>query len=94
MDVSRALAALEGEPAFDFIFMDPPYGKQLEEMALSLLQDSTLADQNTVVIIEADLTTSFSYVENLGFSVVRVKDYKTNRHVFLRKMVHEQEAEQ
>lgn len=85
MDVLQALRSLEGQEAFDWIFMDPPYNKGLEEQALTCLADSTLADERTGIIVEAELHTDFSYAEELGYDIVRVKEYKTNKHVFLKK---------
>ena len=83
MDALQALVRLQGEEAFDIIFMDPPYGKGLEQKALSLLSGSSLVDEETLVIIEEALDADFSYAEGLGFMIVRVKEYKTNKHVFL-----------
>ncbi len=37
------------------------------------------------MIVEADLQTDFSYVEELGFEVFRTKVYKTNQHIFIHK---------
>lgn len=84
-DVLTALRKLESEPPFDFIFMDPPYNKQLEEQVLEYLQHSSVADETTLVIVEASLETPFDYAEGLGFEIVKRKRYKTNEHVFLRK---------
>ena len=75
----------DGEPA-DFIFMDPPYNQQLEQQVLEALKDSTLVDEYTTIIIEADLQTDFSYVEDLGYEITRQKKYKTNQHVFLERV--------
>ena len=85
MDVLQGLRSLEGEPAFDCIFMDPPYGQGLEKAALEYLAFISLADENTTIVIEADLHTDFSYAEDLGYRLERSKEYKTNKHVFLRK---------
>nr|WP_294680082.1 16S rRNA (guanine(966)-N(2))-methyltransferase RsmD [uncultured Blautia sp.] len=85
MDVLQALRSLEGGEAFDCIFMDPPYEHDLEKTVLEYLADSTLADENTLIIVEADLSTDFSYVEDYGLEVVRSKEYKTNKHVFIQK---------
>lgn len=85
MDVLQALRSLEGKEIFDFIFMDPPYGKELERQVLEYLADSSIADENTLIIAEADLDTDFAYAESLGFLQLRAKEYKTNKHVFLKK---------
>ncbi len=83
-DVLSALRILEGEGrAFDIIFMDPPYGKLLEKSVLEMLADSCLVDENTIIVVEADLDTSFDYVEQLPFHIYKEKIYKTNKHVFL-----------
>ena len=71
--------------AFDFIFMDPPYGCDLERQVLEALQDSPLADGDTVLIAEASLDTDFSWAESLGYEISRTKEYKTNKHVFFKK---------
>lgn len=85
MDVLHALYQLEGEKLFDIIFMDPPYGRCLEKQVLKYLSGSGLVYDDTVIIVEASLDTDFSYVEEQGFSVIREKKYKTNKHVFLEK---------
>ena len=85
MDVMTALYKLEGEKQFDYIFMDPPYRKMLEKQVLEYLSESTILSQDAVVIVESSLDTEFSYVEELGFSVIKEKIYKTNKHIFLER---------
>ena len=85
MGVLQALRSLEGDGPFDCIFMDPPYGMELERSALEYLSGSALADKNTLIIVEAELHTDFSYVEEMGYELTRSKEYKTNKHVFLHK---------
>ena len=70
---------------FDYIFMDPPYGKLLEKEAVLCLDDSSLCDEDTTIIIESDLYTDFSWVMDTGFGITREKIYKTNKHIFLQK---------
>ena len=84
-DVLSALRAMEGKYRFDIIFMDPPYDKNLEGQALNYLKDSKLVDEDTLIIVEASLDTSFAYVQEMGFEVVKRKKYKTNEHIFLKK---------
>ena len=72
MDVLQALRSLEGEEAFDCIFMDPPYNKDLERQVLEYLKDSSLANTDTLIVTEADLHTDFSYVEELGYELVEI----------------------
>ena len=85
MEAHAALQSLQGQEPFDCIFMDPPYEKGLERQVLEYLADSTLADEHTLIITEADLHTDFSYAEEMGYQISRSKEYKTNKHVFLYK---------
>ena len=83
-DVLSALRILESEgKSFDIIFMDPPYGKLLEKSVLEYLADSCLAGGDTTIVVEADLETSFDYLETLPFYIYKEKLYKTNKHLFL-----------
>ena len=75
--------SLEGEKQFDFIFMDPPYNQSLERRVLEYLSGSDLLSDNGIIIVEASRETVFDYVDGLGFSIIRVKEYKTNKHVFI-----------
>ena len=85
MDALQALRTLEGREAFDLVFMDPPYGQGLEKEALAYLRNSSLVSGETLLILESDLETDLSWIEDSGFQVVREKTYKTNRHLFIRK---------
>ena len=82
----KLLRSLEGKGAFDIIFMDPPYNQELERQVLEYLRDSTVVDENTLIIVEADLHTDFAYLESLGYRQLRSKEYKTNKHVFLERV--------
>lgn len=81
-DAVTAIYRLSGSEPADFIFMDPPYGQQLERQVLEALKGSSLVDEYTTIIVEADLHEDFSYAEDLGYQIVRQKKYKTNQHVF------------
>ena len=89
-DVMHALEQLSGNRKFDYIFMDPPYNQLLEKKVLEYLSDSTLLSDDGLIIIEASLETDFSYVEQLGFTIVKEKIYKTNKHIFIEKEIAEQ----
>ncbi|MDD6618264.1 MAG: 16S rRNA (guanine(966)-N(2))-methyltransferase RsmD [Lachnospiraceae bacterium] len=84
-DAASALRMLEGEKPFDCIFMDPPYGNEIEKEILEYLSHSKLVSQDTIIIVEADLKTSFDYLEDLGFQIMKYKKYKTNAHVFIER---------
>lgn len=85
MDVISGLRTLEGKYNFDVIFMDPPYNKDLEKDVLACLSKSSLVKPSAKIIVEAALDTDFSYVEELGFAIIKEKCYKTNKHVFLKR---------
>ena len=82
-DVKTELASLKGRQ-FDYIFMDPPYGKSLEKQTLEIIAETNLLEDEGVVIIEASKDTDFSYLEDWGYIITKRKEYKTNMHVFLR----------
>lgn len=84
-DALSALKRLEGKKQFDYIFMDPPYGRLLEKQMLEYLSSSTLLSEDGIIIVEGSLDTDFSYVEELEFSVIKEKTYKTNKHIFLER---------
>lgn len=84
-DVLNALGRLEGKTTFDYIFMDPPYNHLHEKRVLEYLSNSTLLSEDGIIIVESSLETDFSYVGELGFSIIKEKEYKTNKHIFLEK---------
>ena len=83
MDVMTALYKLEGEKQFDYIFMDPPYNHELEKSVLTYLAESSLLSEEGIIIVEASKETEFDYAEDLGYHIIKEKEYKTNKHVFL-----------
>ena len=84
-DVTEAIRKLDREgKAFDFIFMDPPYHLDLEERIVPYLLQSSLVKAGSLIIVETALDTDVDYMYELGCEVERIKEYKTNRHVFLR----------
>ena len=52
---------------------------------LEYLSGSELVYDDTTIIVEASRETDFSYADELGFSIVREKIYKTNKHVFIER---------
>ncbi len=84
-DVLAAISSIFEEEV-DYIYIDPPYGDGLEENVLELLSKASYVTRDTVIIIEAALTTEFAFVEQLGFEITREKKYRTNKHVFLERV--------
>ena len=86
MDVLSAIRMLEGQnEVFDYIYMDPPYRKELEREVLFALAHSPLISEDTVIIVEAAQKTDFSYLSELPYSVDKIKQYKTNQHLFIKR---------
>ncbi len=94
-DVFTALAQLNGRNAFDIIFMDPPYGQELERQVLEVLRSSGLLKEDGLVIMEVSNDTDLSYLQDnaSAFEIIKTKIYKTNAHVFLRRKKKEDEVE-
>ena len=87
-DVIEAIRRLDGalEP-YDYIFMDPPYNHEHEKKVLEALAGTSLVDEYTTIIVEASLETDFSYLEELGYNILKRKEYKTNVHLFIEKKI-------
>lgn len=83
-DVFGALHQISEKEA-DIIFMDPPYGMEYEKRVLEVLADMHYVSEDTLVVVEADLATDFSYADIYGFKITKQKRYKTNQHVFLKR---------
>ena len=82
-----ALAALNSiyEKEIDIIFMDPPYNQDHEKRILNLLRNMKYVTEDTLIIVEADLKTDFSYLEDYGYRLHKEKNYKNNKHMFIYK---------
>ena len=52
---------------------------------MEYLSQSCLADEYTIIVVEADLHTSLDYLEDLSFHIYKEKIYKTNKHVFIER---------
>ncbi len=83
-DVVSAVRILEDRHGvFDVIFMDPPYGQELERDVLYALAGSKLVGKDTLIVVESDIQTSFDYLSELNFTIQKTKEYKTNKHTFI-----------
>lgn len=83
MEALGALRVLEGEEPFDIIFLDPPYGKGLEQEVLAYLRNSGLMTEDTTIVLETALSEDTDWIEDLGYRIRKIKKYKTNRHLFI-----------
>jgi 16S rRNA (guanine966-N2)-methyltransferase len=81
-------AALRGSirERVDVIFMDPPYNQEYEKRVLEILKDAPYIDNDTLIVVEAAKETDLDYVESLGFAIEKEKIYKTNKHIFVKKL--------
>lgn len=84
-DVLSALGNIH-EKEVDVIFMDPPYGQEYEKQVLQVLKTMPYVTEDTLIVIEASLDTDFSYLESMGYYLKKEKCYKTNKHIFCRKL--------
>lgn len=85
MDVMQAIRRLDSlNRAFDVIFMDPPYEKGFEEKVLPALLESSLVQEDTLIIVETSLEHGPTLMEKYDVSLERYKEYKTNAHLFYR----------
>ncbi len=66
----------------DIVFMDPPYQLGNEAMVCQMLKQSGCLKDDTLIIIEAVKDRDFSDITSLGFTIIKEKIYKTNKHVF------------
>lgn len=86
-DVISALRKLGAESRkFDYIFMDPPYNKGMERAVLAELDHLELLKENTLVIAESSLQTEIQEELFEHLKVLKIKEYKTNKHTFLQKV--------
>lgn len=84
--------SLISEKEVHIIFMDPPYKADFESMVFSALNKQRYVTENTLIIVEAVLNKDFDFLKDMGFEVVKEKKYKTNKHVFCRKVRENEES--
>lgn len=83
-DVVLALRSIREKEA-DIVYLDPPYQAGQYLRALSQLAAVPWVTENTLILVECALDEELAGAEDLGFAIVREKNYKTNRHLFLRR---------
>lgn len=69
---------------FDIVYIDPPYSAALEEETLKALANSNIINEKSLIIIEADKYNKLDCIATLPFFIEREKEYKSNKHYFLR----------
>ncbi|NBH12808.1 16S rRNA (guanine(966)-N(2))-methyltransferase RsmD [Lachnospiraceae bacterium] len=83
-DAVMSIHQMEGEEPFDVVFLDPPYGKDLEAEALCALAVSGLLLESSIIVLETSLDTDLSYAARWGYQITKEKTYKNNRHIFMK----------
>ena len=73
------------EKEADIVYIDPPYQEGQYTRVLAQLAAMPYITENTLILVECAQGETLSEAESIGFTIVREKDYKTNRHLFLRK---------
>ena len=71
---------------YHIVFIDPPYEKGLYKETLSKLAKSSLIDNNSIIITESNINEDFGFVKKYDLEIMRVKEYKNNKHTFLKKV--------
>ena len=85
MTALSAVKTLSGKERFSVVFMDPPYGKDLEKQILREPSFISILEDNALVIVEESLDTAFAEDDYPGLKLLKEKLYKTNKHVFFEK---------
>ena len=70
---------------FDIIFMDPPYERDLEMPVLRSIAESGVLKEDDIIIVEEAIRYELELPEELGLEIYRVKEYKNQKHLFIRK---------
>ena len=82
-----AVAALRNvhEKEVDLVYIDPPYKSDLAKRILIALDGCSYITDDTIIVVETDLQSDFSFIDDTGFEIYREKDYRGKRHLFIRR---------
>ena len=92
-DVTTCLHNLKNKDGFDIVFLDPPYKLGIERSVLTILSGSDIIRDDTLIILEAAIDNDLSFADAAGFDIVRIKEYKNNKHVFMKRRGHHEESD-
>lgn len=70
---------------FDLIFLDPPYLKGLEMVALSDISMYELLSEHGIISIESDISTVIDIERFEDFEIFKSKAYRTNKFTFIKR---------
>ena len=86
-DVSLALENLSRKnETYGIVFMDPPYDKDLYRPVFERIAKSNIINKDTIIILEVALKDDAIGIEDLGFKITKIKKYKSNKHIFFKKI--------
>lgn len=80
-----SVLSLIHEKEADIIFIDPPYQAGYEQELFKALYSMPYVTLETLLILEAEIHRELGFLESAGFQVIREKNYKTNKHVFIKR---------
>lgn len=69
----------------DIIFIDPPFKEHLEKKVIPCLADEGKIGEETIIVTECDYDADFSFLDDFNLEIFKEKEYKTNKHVFIRR---------
>ena len=69
----------------DVVFLDPPFKDHLETKVIPLLLEKNLISEDTIIVVECDNQADFGFIDALNLEIIKIKDYKNNKHVFIRR---------
>ena len=70
----------------DIVFIDPPYGSGLDRAALLKLATADCVCPDTLYVVEAALEEAYLWLTDEGFTCIKEKRYKSNKHLFIRRL--------
>ena len=83
-DALSTLPKLKNE-TFDLIFLDPPYGQNLEKHAIRQIMDLNLLSDGGTIIVETSLETDLRDCLVNPLTIWNEKSFKTNKLSFIGK---------
>ena len=71
-------------------FLDPPYDREQEYILLEAFSENGMIRENDLVILETSLEKGGierlpQFLKEIGLEIIKEKQYKNQRHVFIRK---------
>ena len=73
------------EKEVDLVYLDPPYQSDLARRVLTALDGKPYITPDTCIVVETNLQSDFSFLEGTGLEIYREKDYRSSRHLFIRR---------